>query len=47
MVGRLDRQIQETSRNQESLRRTELALIQAQVSPPLSLQHHGHHHLAH
>jgi len=33
MVGRLDRQIQETSRNQESLRRTELALIQAQVSP--------------
>ena len=33
MVGRLDRQIQETSRNQESLRRTELALIQAQVNP--------------
>ena len=33
MVGRLNRQIQETTRNQESLRRTELALIQAQISP--------------
>ena len=33
MVGRLNRQIQETSRNQENLRRTELALIQAQVNP--------------
>ena len=33
MVGRLNRQIQETSRNQESLRRAELALIQAQINP--------------
>ncbi|WP_251317569.1 sensor histidine kinase [Flintibacter muris] len=33
MVGRLNRQIRETSRNQESLRRAELALIQAQVNP--------------
>lgn len=33
MVGRLDRQVQETSRNQENLRRTELALIQAQINP--------------
>ena len=33
MVGRLNRQIQETAHNQERLRRTELALIQAQVNP--------------
>ena len=33
MVGRLNRQIRETTRNQESLRRAELALIQAQVNP--------------
>lgn len=33
MVGRLNRQIQETAHNQECLRRTELALIQAQVNP--------------
>ena len=33
MVGRLNRQIQETSRNQERLRRTELALLQAQINP--------------
>lgn len=33
MVGRLNRQIQETAHNQERLRRAELALIQAQVNP--------------
>lgn len=33
MVGRLNRQIQETAHNQERLRRTELALIQSQVNP--------------
>ena len=33
MVGRLNRQIQETAHNQERLRRTELALIQAQINP--------------
>lgn len=33
MAGRLNRQIQETAHNQESLRRAELALIQAQVNP--------------
>ena len=33
MAGRLNRQIQETAHNQERLRRTELALIQAQVNP--------------
>ena len=33
MVGRLNRQIQETAHNQERLRRTELALIQAQANP--------------
>lgn len=33
MVGRLNRQIRETAHNQERLRRTELALIQAQVNP--------------
>ena len=33
MVGRLNRQIQENNQKQDSLRRTELALIQAQINP--------------
>ena len=33
MIGRLDDQMGETKRRQESLRRTELALLQAQINP--------------
>lgn len=33
MIGRLDAQIRESAQKQESLRRTELALLQAQINP--------------
>ena len=33
MIGRLDEQMRESRRRQESLRRTELALLQAQINP--------------
>ena len=33
MIGRLDEQMQESRQRQESLRRTELALLQAQINP--------------
>lgn len=47
MIGQLNAQIEEGTRKQESLRRMELALLQAQINPPFPLQHPGHHHMAH